>query len=142
MINNKGYKYRIESNSKQKEQINKTIGCARWVYNHFLEQAKKDEYKSYNEYANQLPGLKKEYEWLTEADSIALQQSLKNLDRAFQNFLKVSKNIHASNLKNTAVFPIEQYRIPFVSKEIKSNCRNWDGLNSESPRKYMAKSKT
>jgi len=86
VIHHKAYKFRIEPNSEQKEQINKTIGCCRWVYNYFLDKAKESKYKSWFEYKKQLPGLKKEYEWLKEADSIALQQSLKDLDRAFQNF--------------------------------------------------------
>lgn len=32
----KGYKYRIYPNEEQKVQINKTFGCCRFVYNHFL----------------------------------------------------------------------------------------------------------
>lgn len=32
----KAYKYRIYPNKKQKEQLAKTFGCCRYVYNHYL----------------------------------------------------------------------------------------------------------
>ncbi len=31
----KGYKYRIYPTDEQKELINKTFGCSRFIYNHF-----------------------------------------------------------------------------------------------------------
>ena len=36
---NKGYKYRIYPNKKQKVLIDKTIGCSRFVYNYILGKA-------------------------------------------------------------------------------------------------------
>lgn len=88
----KAYKYRIYPNKRQIELINKTIGCCRFVYNHYLNkkiEIYKSEQKSisYNICANDLTNLKKQYEWLKEVDSISLQQSLKDLDNAYQNFL-------------------------------------------------------
>lgn len=47
---------------------------------------------SYNACANDLKYLKKEKEWLKEVDSISLQQSLKDLDVAYQNFFRRVKN--------------------------------------------------
>lgn len=89
----KAYKYHIYPNKQQQEIINKTIGSCRFVYNHYL--AKKIElYKSenksinYNTCANDLKLLKQQYIWLSEVDSIALQQSLKDLDIAYQNFFR------------------------------------------------------
>lgn len=46
---------------------------------------------SYNACANDLKLLKKEKEWLKEVDSISLQQSLKDLDVAYQNFFQKDK---------------------------------------------------
>ena len=40
MVVNKAYKFRIYPNKKQAELINKTIGCARFVFNRFLGKQK------------------------------------------------------------------------------------------------------
>jgi len=84
-------------NKKQQELINKTIGCCRFVYNYYLNkkiELYKTEQKSigYNACANDLKNLKNQYEWLTEVDSISLQQTLKDLDTAYQNFFRRIKN--------------------------------------------------
>jgi len=89
----KAFKYRIYPNKTQIELINKTIGCCRFVFNHYLAE-RIEKYKSeqkslsYNNNANDLKNLKKEYEWLKEVDSISLQQTLKDLDMAYKNFFK------------------------------------------------------
>jgi len=89
----KAFKYRIYPNKTQIELINKTIGCCRFVFNHYLAE-RIEKYKSeqkslsYNNNANNLKNLKKEYEWLKEVDSISLQQTLKDLDMAYKNFFK------------------------------------------------------
>ena len=93
----RAYKYRLYPNKKQQELINKTIGCCRFVYNYYLNK-KIELYKveqksmSYNACANDLKNLKKEKEWLKKVDSISLQQSLKDLDVAYQNFFRRVKN--------------------------------------------------
>ncbi len=89
----KGYKYRIYPNEQQEILINKTFGCCRFVFNHYLNE-RIESYKlgkkslNYNNNANDLKNLKKEFEWLKEIDSIALQQTLKDLDKAYQNFFR------------------------------------------------------
>ena len=93
----RAYKYRIYPNKKQQELINKTIGCCRFVYNYYLNkkiELYKTEQKSigYNVCANDLKNLKNQYEWLKEVDSISLQQTLKDLDTAYQNFFRRIKN--------------------------------------------------
>ena len=93
----RAYKYRIYPNKKQQELINKTIGCCRFVYNYYLNkkiELYKTEQKSinYNICANNLKNLKNQYEWLKEVDSISLQQTLKDLDIAYQNFFRRIKN--------------------------------------------------
>lgn len=91
------YKFRIYPNKSQEEQIQKTFGCCRYVYNHYLalRKAKYEADKStmnYCDCAKDLTLLKKENKWLKEADATALQQSLRNLDVAFQNFFRRVKN--------------------------------------------------
>jgi len=75
----------------QSEQINRTIGCCRFVYNHFLSLSQElyDTVKqtlNYNGCSQKLTLLKKEIEWLKEVDKFALQNSLKNLETAYKNF--------------------------------------------------------
>lgn len=88
---NKAYKFRTYPNKKQIEVLEKSFGCSRFVYNHFLNQ-RNEVYKNekrcmkYTEQQNQLPSMKKEFVWLKEVDSTSLQMSLRNLDTAFKNF--------------------------------------------------------
>ncbi|MEW6662109.1 MAG: IS200/IS605 family element RNA-guided endonuclease TnpB, partial [Bacillota bacterium] len=92
---NKAFKVRLYPTPGQQVQINKTIGCARWVYNHFLEwhiEAYKAEkrYLSYTECSAMLTQIKAApgTEWLAEVDKFALQNSLKDLDAAYTNFFE------------------------------------------------------
>jgi len=85
---NRAYKFRIYPTEKQAELIRKTAGSARFIYNHFLDDAKTSKYQGYTAYATRLKELKAENPWLREADSIALQQALKNLETAFDRFFR------------------------------------------------------
>jgi putative transposase len=87
------YKYRIYPTEEQQESLAKQFGAKRFVYNHFLNlrintYALTGRGLSYNTLANILTDMKKEkeYEWLREADSQVLQQALRDLDSAYNNF--------------------------------------------------------
>lgn len=89
----KSYKFRIYPNKEQQILIAKTFGCVRFVYNYYLDKKIKlyEETKqsmSYNVCSADLTLLKKETEWLREVDKFSLQNSLRNLDTAYQNFFK------------------------------------------------------
>lgn len=111
MLTNKAYKFRIYPNKKQIELINKTIGCSRFVFNFFLgKQKDKDAYwyivgemvqngqlqtnnwkgKCLNKYetVKSVKDLKKQYTFLKEVDSIALQKSIENLADSFDRYYK------------------------------------------------------
>ncbi|MFD0943899.1 IS200/IS605 family element RNA-guided endonuclease TnpB [Savagea faecisuis] len=93
MLIHKAYKFRIYPNKNQEVLIAKTIGCSRFVFNHFLakwQNAYEETGKglTYTTCSSQLTQLKKELEWLKEVDSIALQSSLKNLADAYSRFFK------------------------------------------------------
>lgn len=97
MLVNKAYKFRIYPTKEQEVLIVKTIGCSRFVFNHFL--AKWNEtYKetgkglSYGVCSSELPNLKKEIPWLKDVDSIAIQSSVKNLADAYSRFFKKQNN--------------------------------------------------
>ena len=95
---NKAYKFRIYPNDEQKVLFARTFGCVRMVYNHWLDRKIK-QYEAdktnvtYTMCAKEMAGLKKteEYAFLQEVDSVSLQQSLRHLDTAFQNFFKQPK---------------------------------------------------
>lgn len=94
----KGIKIRIYPNKHQKELVAKTFGCCRLVYNRGLA-LRKDAYETtkesigYKETSTMLTSLKKEedFVFLKEVDSIALQQSLRDLDKAYQNFFRAKR---------------------------------------------------
>lgn len=93
MIINKAYKFRIYPNKAQATLINKTIGCSRFVFNHFLslwDNAYKETGKgwTYGTCSAKLLAMKKEFVWLKEVDSIAIQSSVRNLADAYTRFFK------------------------------------------------------
>lgn len=89
----KSYKFRLYPTTEQQKQINKTFGCCRYVYNHYLAYRKEayeqnGENANYYVCANDLTQLKKTEPWLKDVDATALQSSLRDLNTAFNNFFK------------------------------------------------------
>lgn len=91
----RGFKYRIYPNACQRDQIARTFGCCRFVYNRALDvkktaYAKTGKTVSWTELSQMLPVWKRDPEtaWLAQADSMALQQSIRNLDHAYKNFFR------------------------------------------------------
>ncbi|MEI6856303.1 transposase [Psychrilyobacter sp.] len=90
---NKVFKFRILPTKEQELLIRKTFGSTRLIYNIFLDKKIKlyegeKKFTTYTTQAKELPFLKKELEFLKEVDSMSLQITLKNLDKAFQGFFK------------------------------------------------------
>ena len=84
----KAFKYRLYPTAPQAEKINQNIGCARFVYNHLLD----DRIKVWKE-TKQLSTktysiLKEEHEFLKNADSRALKHSQANLDEAYDKVVE------------------------------------------------------
>ena len=87
------YKFRLYPNREQEKQILRTLGCCRFVFNHYLAKRKEvyaQDGKTLNYYdcAGDMTQLKKSLAWLREVDATALQSSLRDLDTAFQNFFR------------------------------------------------------
>ncbi|WP_219907548.1 RNA-guided endonuclease TnpB family protein [Aphanothece hegewaldii] len=122
----KAFKVRLQPNQKQQTQINKTMGCARFVYNRFLA-LRKELYETekktlnYNGCSQQLTLLKKELTWLGEVDKFALQNSLKNLETAYKNFFeglkKTAKKIGFPKFKKKHGFK-QSYKTNFTNNNI------------------------
>ena len=88
---NKSFKVRVYPNKEQQILLEKTFGANRFVYNYFLNLKSKlyEFYKirlSYNNSSKVMTELKKTKTWLTDVDSVSLQQTLRDLDSAYQNF--------------------------------------------------------
>lgn len=128
MLRNKASVVRLYPNAAQTERINRTLGCARYVYNHFLarriETYRQDgKGMTYAATDKALTLLKREEgtAWLAEVDKFALQQSLRDLERAYQNFFRTAKKSGKKvgfpqfKQKRTG----EAYRTQFTNNNIK-----------------------
>lgn len=93
MIKQQAFKFALKPNKQQKNDMLLFAGACRFVYNKSLSLLK-DNYQSggkhmhYNQLAPKLVEWKSESDlsWLKEAPSQSLQQSLRDLDKAFSNF--------------------------------------------------------
>ncbi len=103
---NRAVKIRIYPNKEQRVQIEKTIGCSRFIYNRMLADKMQHYQKEKKMLRNTPARYKKEYPWLKEVDSLALANVQMHLESAFQKFFREpsagfprykSKN-HARNL--------------------------------------------
>jgi len=89
----KTYKYRLYPTKKQQEILEKHLSLCRWLYNHFLDerktlyQKKKIKVSCYDQ-IKEIPKLKKEKPVLKEIYSQVVQDVVRRLDKAFQNFFR------------------------------------------------------
>ena len=90
----KTYKYRLYPTKKQQEILEKHLSLCRWLYNHFLDerktlyQKKKIKVSCYDQ-IKEIPKLKKEKPVLKEIYSQVVQDVVRRLDKAFQNFFRI-----------------------------------------------------
>ena len=85
---NRTVKIRIYPNAEQRVQIEKTIGCSRFIYNCMLAD-KMEHYKKEKKMLRNTPAsYKKEYPWLKEVDSLALANVQMHLESAFHKFFR------------------------------------------------------
>ena len=113
MIIYKAYKFRLYPTKEQQILIGKTIGCSRFVFNHFLSewnQSYENTGKglSFGSCSASLTALKKEADtlWLKEVDSIALQSSLRHLSDSFDRFFKKQNSAPRFKSKRN---PVQSY---------------------------------
>ncbi|MEU6722525.1 RNA-guided endonuclease TnpB family protein [Nonomuraea wenchangensis] len=89
----RAYKYRFHPTPEQAEQLARTFGCVRLVYNKALEERTRaytleGRRVSYVESSAKLTEWKRggDYNFLSEVSSVPLQQALRHLQAAFANF--------------------------------------------------------
>jgi putative transposase len=89
----RAYRFRFYPTPGQKTILAQTFGASRFVYNYMLRRRtdawfKEQKRVGYHETSAELTALKQEteYAWLKEVSSVPVQQSLQNLQTAFNNF--------------------------------------------------------
>lgn len=91
----KGIECKLYPNQKQAELIQMTFGHTRFIWNQMLGMLK-ERYQnnpnlkmlSYSKLSSLIPQLKREYPWLKDVDSVAIQCSVKTLSDTFDRFFK------------------------------------------------------
>ncbi|WP_335805828.1 transposase [Gallibacterium anatis] len=127
MLLRKAFKFEIMPHGEQSRKIKQFCGCSRFVFNRALawqnEQYEQDNsFKfSYTKIANLLPQWKKELIWLKECHSQVLQQSLKDLEKAFKNFFQQRADFPKFKKKGVK----ESFRFPQGCKLEQQNSRIW-----------------
>lgn len=89
----RAYKFRFYPTPEQEHILAQTFGCARFAYNYMLRLRtdawyERKERFGYHETSARLTVLKKDPEniWLNEVSSVPVQQALRHLQYAFNNF--------------------------------------------------------
>ncbi len=103
MLIRKGYKFRLKLREGEEQSLKQFAGCCRFVRNKALalQDARfRDETKkllSKNKLLKLLPNWKQEHPFLKDADAQILQQSLIDLDKAYQGFFRRLKKIRTGD---------------------------------------------
>lgn len=111
-----GIECKIYPNQKQEDVIQKTFGHTRFIWNQMLDmlneryQNNKDlKMLSYSTLSSLIPQMKREYAWLKDVDSAAIQCTVKILSKTFDRFFKgfskypkfKSKKVHRQSYLST-----------------------------------------
>ena len=118
------FKYEIMPDGDQQRDMRRFAGSCRFVFNKALAlQTANHEaggkFIRYESMANLLPAWKSEDPWLKDSPSQALQQALKNLDRAFVNFFAKRTDFPQKRKKGKH----DSFRFPQGFKLDQSNSR-------------------
>ena len=125
MLKRQAFKFELMPNGEQIRRMNQFCGCARFVSNHALgwqnaQYAQDNNFKfSYTKISKLLPQWKKVFPWLEDCHSQVLQQSLKDLGRAFSNFFEKRSNFPKFKKKGVK----ESFRFPQKCKLEQHNNR-------------------
>lgn len=113
----KGIRVRLYPTEEQEILINKIIGCCRFVHNQTLADCKlsyeqTQHFPSQNERIRNLIPLKEIHDFLKEVDSAALQQSVRDLNFALNNFFKNGNHFGFPKFKSKHKCK-QSYRTPY-----------------------------
>ena len=127
----KSYQFRLYPNDKQIIMIQKTFGCTRFVYNHYLEKRKKEHLTCFD-MIKDLPNLYSEYPFLKEVDSCSLRCSLFDLEDAFKRFIKHQNNYPKFKGKYSSK---RSYRTNYITSTYKE--RKYENIKVDLKRKVI-----
>jgi len=92
----KTYKYRLYPTKSQITKLENTFSICRALYNYALEHRissyNRGKSVNYYEQSASLPEIKKDFPWYKSVNAVVLQNVLKRLDTAYQNFFRRMKN--------------------------------------------------
>lgn len=120
MIIHRAYKFRLYPNKNQQEIIHKTFGCARFIYNYYLERKQIEyqmnkKYKTVYECIKDIPTLYIDRPYLKKVDSMSLRCAVFDLDDAYKGFYKGMRNY--PNFKKK--YDKNSYRTNFITSTYK-----------------------
>ena len=115
MMINKAYKFRMYPNVNQKEFINKTIGCTRFLYNYMLNQKKENISLSNFDLMKQISLLTITYPFLKEVDSCALRCALFDLENGFKKYFAKTGGYPKFKIKGVK----DSYRTTYIKNKYK-----------------------
>ena len=127
----KSYQFRLYPNDKQIIQLQKTFGCTRLVYNHYLEKRKKEHLTCFDTIKD-YPNLYSEYPFLKEVDSCSLRCSLFDLEDAFKRFTKHQNNYPKFKGKYSSK---RSYRTNYITSIYKE--RKYENIKVDLKRKVI-----
>ena len=127
----KSYQFRLYPNDSQIIMIQKTFGCTRFVYNHYLEKRKKGDLTCFDTIKD-LPNLYSEYPFLKEVDSCSLRCSLFDLEDAFKRFIKHQNNYPKFKGKYSSK---RSYRTNYITSTYKE--RKYENIKVDLKRKVI-----
>lgn len=112
MLKQRGYKFRLKPTEVQAATLAQFAGACRFVYNLALEQ-RRDYWRpgrriTYLTQAADLTKLRAEVEWINALPVHALQQALRDLDRAFVNFFEGRARYPTARVKGMH----DSFRVP------------------------------
>ncbi|TFF98779.1 MAG: transposase [Promethearchaeota archaeon] len=124
---NRAIKVRLYPNQEQKEMLNKTFGCCRFIYNKMLEERikvyeelKDDKQALYDHRYKTEKEYKEEFEFLKEVDAKALQSEWSNLKSAYTNFFNRLKKRRRAGFPR---FKSKKSRQSYTTYNINNNCK-------------------
>ena len=100
----RSYRFRLYPGRRQAEQMARTFGCCRFLYNRMLA----DKIRAYETDGKMLRNTpaqyKREYPWLKEVDSLALANVQLHLEAAYRNFFPGVNKVSRESRMNMPIW--------------------------------------